>query len=76
MIEPYVVRRADIADAPGIASVHWDSHTSSGRDSDRPRDLELEGLYVLDGGRCSRCDSCAEPSANLGDLHWIGQHRN
>ena len=106
-----VIRRAQVADAPGIARVHWDSHqttyvgpgrvardkvealtmvirvsfwtanlaiandvypppegfhrmaiwvaevdgeivgwanTSTGRDADRPRDLELEGLYVLD----------------------------
>jgi GNAT superfamily N-acetyltransferase len=106
-----VVRRAVIADAPGIARVHWDSHqttyvdpgrierarveawtmadrvarwtanlaianevydapegfhrmaiwvaevegltvgwanTSTGRDADAPRDLELEGLYVLE----------------------------
>jgi GNAT superfamily N-acetyltransferase len=105
------IRPATIADAPGIARVHWDSHqttyvepgrvardrveawtmadrvarwtanlaiandvyptpegfhrmaiwvavvdgavvgwanTSAGRDADRPRDLELEGLYVLD----------------------------
>ena len=105
------IRPAVIADAPGIARVHWDSHqttyvepgrvardrveawtmadrvarwtanlaiandvypapegfhrlaiwvavvdgavvgwanTSAGRDADRPRDLELEGLYVLD----------------------------
>lgn len=106
-----VVRQAQVADAPGIARVHWDSHqttyvepgrvsrerveawtmadriarwtanlaiandvypapggfhrmaiwvaevdgevvgwanTSAGRDADGPRDLELEGLYVLD----------------------------
>ena len=106
-----VIRPAVIADAPGIARVHWDSHqttyvqtgrvsrerveawtmvirvsfwtanlaiandvypapegfhrmaiwvaevdgeivgwanTSGGRDDDAPRDLELEGLYVLD----------------------------
>ena len=106
-----VIRRAQVADAPGIARVHWDSHqttyvapgrverekveawtmvirvsfwtanlaianevypppegfhrmaiwvaevdgeivgwanTSTGRDADRPRDLELEGIYVLD----------------------------
>lgn len=106
-----VVRRAQVADAPGIARVHWDSHqttyvlpgrvardkveawtmriristwtanlaiandvypapegfhrmeiwvaevdgevvgwanTSAGRDADGPRDLELEGLYVLE----------------------------
>ena len=109
--EQPVVRPAAIADAPGIARVHWDSHqttyvqpgrvarervegwtlsdrisrwtanlaiangiypapegfhrmgiwvatadgevvgwanTSAGREADRPRDLELEGLYVLD----------------------------
>lgn len=106
-----VIRPARVADAPGIARVHWDSHqttyvapgrverekveawtmvirvsfwtanlaianevypppegfhrmaiwvaevdgeivgwanTSAGRDADGPRDLELEGLYVLD----------------------------
>jgi GNAT superfamily N-acetyltransferase len=106
-----VIRPARVADAPGIARVHWDSHqttyvapgrverekveawtmvirvsfwtanlaiandvypppqgfhrmaiwvaevdgeivgwanTSTGRDADGPRDLELEGLYVLD----------------------------
>jgi GNAT superfamily N-acetyltransferase len=106
-----VIRRAQVADAPGIARVHWESHqttyvlpgrvardrveawtmririsswtanlaiandvypvpegfhrmeiwvaevddevvgwanTSRGRDDDHPRDLELEGLYVLE----------------------------
>lgn len=109
-----IIRPALIADAPGIARVHWDSHrttyvetgrvarerveawtmvdrirawtvhlaiandvypapegfhrmaiwvaevdgeavgwanTSAGRDADGPRDLELEGLYVLDPHR-------------------------
>ena len=35
-----------VADVDGVV-VGW-ANTSAGRDADRPRDLELEGLYVLD----------------------------
>ncbi|MFF2371970.1 GNAT family N-acetyltransferase [Agromyces sp. NPDC058110] len=44
--EGFRAMRVWVAEVDG-AVVGW-ANTSGGRDADRPRDLELEGLYVLD----------------------------